>query len=65
MATKRERGLEFQDIEAFNMALLVKQEWRLLRNLYLLTSIGYKYNRKNLINSNIEFTPCYTWRSIW
>ncbi|XP_052114139.1 uncharacterized mitochondrial protein AtMg00310-like [Arachis duranensis] len=65
---KQSGGLGFKDIKAFNMALLVKQGWRLIRNPDSLAAktIGCKhFNRKKFLNSKIGFIPSYTWRRIW
>ncbi|XP_057745343.1 uncharacterized mitochondrial protein AtMg00310-like [Arachis stenosperma] len=66
--SKQNGGLGFRDMEAFNMDLLAKQGWRLIKNsesLAARTLSSRYYNRKDFLSSDVGFSPCFTWRSIW
>ncbi|XP_016199995.1 uncharacterized protein LOC107641003 [Arachis ipaensis] len=66
--SKQHGGLGFRDMEAFNMALLAKQGWRLMKNpesLAARTLSSRYYNRKDFLSSDMGFFPSFTWRSIW
>lgn len=61
-------GLGFRNMEAFNLFMLGKQGWKLLKDpSSLLTCIlKAKYFPKwNFLEANISHNPSYTWRSIW
>lgn len=60
-------GLGFRDIEAFNLALLGKQLWRMLKNKEsLLTRIfrSRYFSKSDLLSAGLGSLPSYAWRSI-
>jgi hypothetical protein len=64
---KEKGGLEFRDIELFNLALLAKQGWRLLQHLDSLVAKILKkkyYSNNSFLESNLGRQPSYAWRSI-
>ena len=67
MGRKREKGgLGFRDFENFNLALLAKQEWRLLHNTESLVAKIYKekyYPNGTFLETPFGRSP-YAWRSI-
>lgn len=66
--SKGERGSGFKDLKNFNMAMLAKQIWRIMKDK---TSLLYRtYKAKYFANwqfmkPNLEKTPSYMWRGIW
>ncbi|KAL0374642.1 UNVERIFIED_CONTAM: putative mitochondrial protein [Sesamum radiatum] len=66
-SSKLEGGLGFRDLEAFNLALLSKQLWRLLTRPDSLVSKVLKakyYPRSHLFDASVGTRPSYTWRSL-
>ncbi|XP_012851712.1 PREDICTED: uncharacterized protein LOC105971405 [Erythranthe guttata] len=66
--SKDQGGLGFRDMRTFNIALLVKQAWRVLTNPDLLLSkiISAKYFPHGyLLSADLGSRPSATWRSIW
>ncbi|KAL3825323.1 hypothetical protein ACJIZ3_021352 [Penstemon smallii] len=66
--SKQFGGLGFRDLEAFNMALLAKQVWRLLESPDSLLGKIFKaryYPQSDVFGSRLGSNPSYTWRSIW
>lgn len=60
-------GLGFKDKEAFNLALLGKQLWRLITNKSSLLARIYKsryYSKTDPLNAELGSRPSYAWRSI-
>ena len=67
MRTKNEGALGFQDIPAFNLAMLSKQAWRLWeRPEYLCARIlrAKYYNNSTVLDAKPKAAMSYTWRSI-
>ena len=63
---KADGGMGFKDLRAFNLALLAKQEWRLIQNPSSLTHRVLKakyFSESNFIEAQIGKKPSYTWRS--
>jgi hypothetical protein len=61
-------GLGFRNMEAFNLSMLGKQGWKLLKDpSSLLTRIlkAKYFPRRDFLEANIGHNPSYTWRSIW
>ncbi|KAH1106857.1 hypothetical protein J1N35_010625 [Gossypium stocksii] len=67
-AFKEDGGMGFRNLTHFNIALLAKQGWRLLRNPNSLLARTFKakyYNESDFLNSSLGNVPSFTWRSIW
>lgn len=65
--SKWDGGLGFRDLNAFNLALLAKQVWRLLTqpNTLLARLLKAKYYpRNNILEAKGAANCSYTWRSI-
>ena len=65
--TKKEGGLGLRDMEAFNMALLAKQGWRLLteENTLMTRVLKGKYFPNNtFMEAKMSTNGSYTWKSI-
>ncbi|KAL7103848.1 hypothetical protein ACP275_08G205200 [Erythranthe tilingii] len=61
-------GIGFRNLDAFNMALLAKQAWRLLVFPRSLLGLIYKaryYPNTDIFDASLGSSPSYTWRSIW
>ena len=56
----------FRDIQAFNLALLTKQAWRLLHNTHSLFFQVYKsvFSKLFFMNAELGSKPSYVWRSL-
>lgn len=55
-------------MEAFNLSMLGKQGWKLLKDpSSLLTHIlkAKYFSRRGFLEAGIDHNPSYTWRSIW
>ncbi|KAL0298304.1 UNVERIFIED_CONTAM: putative mitochondrial protein [Sesamum radiatum] len=66
-SSKLDGGLGFLNLEAFNLALLAKQLWRLLTWPDCLVSKVLKakyFPRNHLFDAKVGTRPSYTWRSI-
>ncbi|KAL0409008.1 UNVERIFIED_CONTAM: putative mitochondrial protein [Sesamum radiatum] len=66
--SKQSGGMGFRDLEAFNLALVSKQVWRILKNPdTLLSKIlkGRYFARGSIFEARLGFNPSSTWRSIW
>ncbi|GAU34382.1 hypothetical protein TSUD_217220 [Trifolium subterraneum] len=60
-------GLNFRDLEGFNLAMLDKQGWKLITNSFSLLTRVLKakyFPRNGFLDVNIGHNPSYTWRSI-
>lgn len=60
-------GLGFKDLEAFNLALLGKQLWRLLTNKESLLTRVFRsryFKNSDPLNASLGSRPSYAWRSI-
>lgn len=65
--SKRDGGLGFKDLNAFNVALLAKQVWQLLTQPDTLLSRLLKaryYSNKGVLDAEAAAGCSYTWRSI-
>ena len=64
---KVEGGMGFRDLKAFNLALLAKQGWRILKNPNSLVHRVYKVNyfaKDSFFQAQLGRRPSYAWRSI-
>lgn len=64
---KSEGGMGFRDLNAFNIALLAKQAWKIQENPSSLLARLYKgryYNSSTFLQSTSLTTSSYGWRSI-
>jgi hypothetical protein len=64
---KREGGMEFRDLHAFNMAILSKQGWRLIQNPNSLCAqvLRAKYFLNgNVLQATTVDGMSYTWRNV-
>ena len=65
---KSNRGMGFRNLQAFNLAMLAKQGWRLLSNPDSLCAKVFKaryFPNGDVLNSKLGCSPSYTWRSIF
>lgn len=61
-------GLGFRELNCFNMAMLAKQGWRLLKYPDSLAAQVLKekyYPESNFLMSSLGKRPSFAWRSIW
>jgi hypothetical protein len=66
--SKTKGGMGYRDLERFNMALLIKQGWRLIQQPHTLHARIYKekyFSNDTFLNSELGRRPSYAWRSIW
>ncbi|XP_058733181.1 uncharacterized protein LOC131604778 [Vicia villosa] len=66
--TKKEGGLGFRYLKAFNMAMVAKQGWNLISKPHTLVSKNFKaryYPNTSFFDANIGFNPSFVWRSLW
>jgi len=66
-ACKDHGGLNFRDLEGFNLAMLGKQGWKLITNSPSLLTIVLKdkyFPRSGFLGANIGHSISFTWRSI-
>ncbi|XP_020873965.1 uncharacterized protein LOC110226467 isoform X2 [Arabidopsis lyrata subsp. lyrata] len=64
---KQYRGMGFRDLNLFNIALLAKQGWRILKEPQLLLSqvLRAKYfSKSSLMEAKPGYRPSHAWRSI-
>ena len=64
---KNEGGMGFKDLKAFNLALLVKQGWRISQDLDSLAHRVLKekyFSDSNFLEAELGKNPSYTWRSL-
>ena len=57
----------FRDIQAFNLAMLAKQGWRILSKPSSLMAHLYKakyYQNGDVLNASLRSRPSYAWKSI-
>lgn len=60
-------GLGFRDLEAYNLALLGKQLWRIITNKSSLLARVYKsryFKKSEVLNAPLGYRPSYAWRSL-
>ena len=69
MGKAKERGgMGYRDLESFDLALLAKQGWRLLKcpDSLMARVLKQKYfPNDSFLNSQLGRNPSYAWRSIW
>ncbi|XP_050222755.1 uncharacterized protein LOC126672846 [Mercurialis annua] len=58
--SKRDGGMGFRDIEAFNLALLAKQGWRLCYRVFK----GRYFPNSTFLHADLGSKPSWAWRSI-
>ena len=61
-------GMGFQNLQAFNLALLAKQGWLILSNPNSLLAKVYKakyFPYDDILNAKLGSNPSYAWRSIF
>ena len=66
--SKLRGGMGFRNLQAFNLAMLAKQGWRLLSNQNSLCARVYKakyYPNGNVLNAKLGSNPSCAWRSIF
>ena len=64
--SKSNGGMGFRNFQAFNLAMLAKQGWRLLSNPDSLCAKVYQaryYLNGDVLNSKLGYNPSYAWRS--
>ena len=62
--SKLHSGMGFRDLQAFNLAMLAKQGWRILTNPYSLVAWVYKaryFPCDDILNSKKGYSPSYAW----
>ena len=66
--TRKERGgMGFRGIQAFNLAMLAKQAWRLIHNIHSLFYRVYKsiyFPNCSFMDAETSSNPSYVWRSL-
>lgn len=65
---KSNGGTGFRNFQAFNLAMLTKQGWKLLTNLDSPFAKVYKaryYPNGDVLKSKLGYNPLYAWRSIF
>ena len=66
--SKVQGGMGFRNLQAFNLAMLAKQAWRLLTNPSSLVARIYRakyYPSCAVIGAKLGSSPSYAWRSIY
>lgn len=61
-------GMEFRDLKSFNVALLAKQRWRILKYPLSLAAVLLKekyFRNENFLDAKLGTHPSLVWRSIW
>ena len=65
--SKLRGGMGFRNVQAFNLAMLAKQGWRLLMNPNSLVAQVYKakyFSHGDVLNASLGSKPSYAWKSI-
>lgn len=65
---KEKGGMEFRDVQSFNLAMLDKQCWRLIEHNALLCARVLRaryYPTGDILNCELKKGSSYIWRSIW
>ena len=66
--SKAQGGMGFRNLQAFNLAMLAKQAWRLLTNPSTLVARIYRakyYPSCDIMGAKLGSSPSYAWRSIY
>ena len=66
-AIQKKGGMSFQDIQAFNIALLVEQAWQLIHNTYSLFNRVYKsryFPNCSFMDADLGNNQSYVWRGL-
>jgi ribonuclease HI len=66
--SKKQGGMGFRDLQAFNLAMIAKQGWNILTKPHTLVAKLYKaryFPNSSLFDSTIGHNPSYAWRGIW
>ena len=61
-------GMGFGNLQAFNLAMLVKQAWHIMTNPNSLIARIYKakyFPFSNILGAKLGCSPSYAWRSIY
>ncbi|XP_016178460.1 uncharacterized protein LOC107620875 [Arachis ipaensis] len=64
---KMQRGLNFKDLKAFNLAILTKQGWKLVSRPNSLINKVFQskyYRYSNFLRAEVGHNPSWDWRSI-
>ena len=64
---KKEGGIRFRELQAFNLAMLAKQGWRLHEEPFSLMAWVFKakyFPNCDVLSANLWSNPSYAWRSI-
>ena len=65
---KAQGGMGFRNLQAFNLAMLSKQAWRILVNPHSLIARIYKakyFPYSDILGAKLGCNPSYAWRSIY
>lgn len=65
---KKEGGLGFKNLRAFNEGMLGKQAWKFMTEPHNIVTRLFKakyFNKCDFLDSKIGHNPSYVWRSIW
>lgn len=68
MSVESGRGIGFQDLVKFNIALLAKQGWKLIDHPSSLIAHILKakyFSNSDFLNARLGSNPSLIWRSIW
>ncbi|XP_058741946.1 uncharacterized protein LOC131614368 [Vicia villosa] len=66
--SKRNKGMGFRNLSAFNYAMLGKQAWNIMTNPDNLVTKLFKaryFPNCDFLDSGIGHNPSYVWRSVW
>ena len=66
--SKSDGGMGFRNLQAFNLAMLAKQAWRIMKNPNSLIARIYKakyFPFSDILSAKLGCSPSYTWRSIY
>ncbi|KAG6718118.1 hypothetical protein I3842_04G134700 [Carya illinoinensis] len=66
--SKLHGGMGFKDLRTFNLALLAKQSWRILKEESLLLHQLYKaryFHSTSFKEAKLRANPSFVWRGIW
>ena len=66
--SKSDGGMGFRNLQAFNLAMLAKQAWRILKNPNSLIARIYKakyFPFSDILSAKLGCSPSYAWRSIF